>query len=178
MLEELCWYAVIWYHDSILPLLLAHPIVEKAPWPLLLAKDTCQGLGGENCPGPRDGAYTSHLKSPPLSLLPFQLLNIKLYLPAKNHSNLSLNNNSWCSELWRTCLQAFQNVRELFTTSNKTISHDLCIRLHSLAAQNGLISELRVAERWELKKPRISSGRSGSSFLRVYTWKSQEVQMT
>ena len=75
-------------------------------------------------------------------------------------------------------LQAFQNVRELFTTSNKTISHDLCISLHSLAAQNGLISELRVAERWELKKPRISSGRSGSSFLRVYTWKSQEVQMT
>ena len=107
----------------------------------------------------------------------------KLYLPAKNHSNLSLyiylNKNLWCSEqLWRTCLQAFQNVRELFTTSNKTISHDLCISLHSLAAQNGLICELRVAERWKLKKPRISSGWSGSSFLRVYTWKSQEIQMT
>ena len=46
----------IWYHDSTLPLLLAHPTVEKAPWPLVLAKGTCQGLGGENCLGPQDGA--------------------------------------------------------------------------------------------------------------------------
>lgn len=69
-------------------------------------------------------------------------------------------------------------MREFLTPSNRAVSHDLRINLHSVAAQNGLIPELGQLKGGSKRDQEFLQDGLGSFFLSVYTWKPQEIQMT